>query len=218
MDMNGEIVFSAMFIWPGPGWKIGVTWSRKRSFEVAAIELGNLLTKLTFWLSRSDMRDLPNMSLKYFSIHIPLDDFTTIWMILRDIDEEIKIAYQIFSTTWLCRWFGFDSAVALSTGKIPVKSANKNTDLQISRLKYIVSKWVLCHKLPWCYRNILLLNIFHHGARWNLWSTWRCRSRFPEILLRLRFCGGEREIPGSRYMGEDGVIYFLSLNKKRLHL
>ena len=97
-------------------------------------------------------------------------------MILRDIDEEIKIAYQIFSTTWLCRWFGFDSAVALSTGKIPVKSANKNTDLQISRLKYIVSKWVLCHKLPWCYRNILLLNIF---------SSWRQVKSLVNMALSI---------------------------------
>ena len=35
----------------GVGWKIGVTWSRKRSFKTAATELGYLLTKLSFWLS-----------------------------------------------------------------------------------------------------------------------------------------------------------------------
>ena len=40
---------------PGPeigtGYKIGVTWSRKRSFKMAAAELGYLLTKSPFWLS-----------------------------------------------------------------------------------------------------------------------------------------------------------------------
>ena len=35
----------------GVGWKIGVTWSRKRGFKMAATELGYLLTKLSFWLS-----------------------------------------------------------------------------------------------------------------------------------------------------------------------
>ena len=35
----------------GTGWKIGVTWSRKRSFNMAAAELEYLLTKLSFWLS-----------------------------------------------------------------------------------------------------------------------------------------------------------------------
>ena len=32
-------------------WKIGVTWSRKRGFKMAATELGYLLTQLSFWLS-----------------------------------------------------------------------------------------------------------------------------------------------------------------------
>ena len=35
----------------GTGWKIGVTWSRKRSFKMAADELGYLLTKSSFWPS-----------------------------------------------------------------------------------------------------------------------------------------------------------------------
>ena len=35
----------------GVGWKIGVTWSRKRGFKMAAIELRYLLTKSSFWLS-----------------------------------------------------------------------------------------------------------------------------------------------------------------------
>ena len=35
----------------GTGWKIGVTWSRKRSFKMAAVELGYLLTKSSFWPS-----------------------------------------------------------------------------------------------------------------------------------------------------------------------
>ena len=35
----------------GAGWKIGVTWSRKRGFKMAATELGYLLTKSPFWLS-----------------------------------------------------------------------------------------------------------------------------------------------------------------------
>ena len=35
----------------GANWKIGVTWSRKRSFKMAATELGYLLTKSPFWLS-----------------------------------------------------------------------------------------------------------------------------------------------------------------------
>ena len=81
---------------------------------------------------------------------------------------------QIFTTTWLCEWLGFYSAVAQSTGKTPVKSNNTNTDLQISCLKYIVSKWVLCHKLLWFYRNILL---FQSLVIW-VKSTWRCRWRF----------------------------------------
>ena len=38
------------------GWKIGVTWSRKRGFKMAANELGYLLTKLSFW--RSLWRDI----------------------------------------------------------------------------------------------------------------------------------------------------------------
>ena len=84
--------------------------------------------------------------------------------------------YQIFTTTWLCKWSGFDSAVAQSTGKTPVKSNNINTDLQISRLKYIVSNWVLCHKLLWFYRNILL---FQSLVIW-VKSTWCCRSRFGD--------------------------------------
>ena len=35
----------------GVGWKIGVTWSQKGSFKMAATELGYKLTKLSFWLS-----------------------------------------------------------------------------------------------------------------------------------------------------------------------
>ena len=35
----------------GTGWKVGVTWSRKRSFKMAAAELGYLLTKSSFWPS-----------------------------------------------------------------------------------------------------------------------------------------------------------------------
>ena len=35
----------------GAGWKIGVTLSQKRSFKMAATELGYLLTKSPFWLS-----------------------------------------------------------------------------------------------------------------------------------------------------------------------
>ena len=35
----------------GAGWKIGVTWSRKLGFKMAATELGYLLTKSPFWLS-----------------------------------------------------------------------------------------------------------------------------------------------------------------------
>ena len=35
----------------GTGWKIGVKWSRKQSFKMAAAELGYLLTKSSFWLS-----------------------------------------------------------------------------------------------------------------------------------------------------------------------
>ena len=35
----------------GTGWKIGVMWSRKRSFKMAAAELGYLLTKSSFWPS-----------------------------------------------------------------------------------------------------------------------------------------------------------------------
>ena len=37
----------------GVGWKIGVTWSRKRGFKMAATELGYLLTKSSFWLARN---------------------------------------------------------------------------------------------------------------------------------------------------------------------
>ena len=33
------------------GWKIGVTWSRKWGFKMAATKLGYLLTKSSFWLS-----------------------------------------------------------------------------------------------------------------------------------------------------------------------
>ena len=35
----------------GAGWKIGVTWSRKLGFKMAATKLGYLLTKSPFWLS-----------------------------------------------------------------------------------------------------------------------------------------------------------------------
>ena len=35
----------------GVGWKIGVTWSRKRGFKLAATELGFLLTKSSFGVS-----------------------------------------------------------------------------------------------------------------------------------------------------------------------
>ena len=35
----------------GASWIIGVTWSRKRSFKMAATELRYLLTKSPFWLS-----------------------------------------------------------------------------------------------------------------------------------------------------------------------
>ena len=35
----------------GAGWKIGVTWSRKLGFKMAATELGYLITKSPFWLS-----------------------------------------------------------------------------------------------------------------------------------------------------------------------
>ena len=35
----------------GAGWKIGVTWSRKRSFKMVATELGYLLKKSPFWHS-----------------------------------------------------------------------------------------------------------------------------------------------------------------------
>ena len=35
----------------GVGWKIGVTWSRKRGFKMAATEVEYLLSKSSFWLS-----------------------------------------------------------------------------------------------------------------------------------------------------------------------
>ena len=39
--------------WEGPksGWKIGITWFRKRSFKMTATKLRYSLTKLSFWLS-----------------------------------------------------------------------------------------------------------------------------------------------------------------------
>ena len=108
-----------------------------------------------------------------------------------DILDCHKIVYQIFTSTWLCKWSGFDNAVGQSTGKTPVKSNNKNTDLHISRFKYVVSKWVPCHKLLWFYQNIILFHIF------SSWHQVKSLVNMPlpiEILRLSRFCGSPIQI------------------------
>ena len=67
--------------------------------------------------------------IKIFSIRVPLDDLTTILVILRETDEEINCVsvFQNQVTLWMVRiWLRNRPA------KLLVKSANKNTELHIS--------------------------------------------------------------------------------------
>ena len=66
--------------------------------------------------------------IKIFSIHVPLDDLTTILVILR----RNKLCNIFFKTTWLCEWSGFGCAIDRQTS---VKAANKNTELHKSCLE-----------------------------------------------------------------------------------
>ena len=116
--------------------------------------------------------------------------------------------YQIFTTTWFWIWSGFDSAVVQSTGKTPVKSNNKNTNLQISRLKYIVSKWVLCHKLLWFYRNIFHSIYFHHGTRWSLWSCGLSQHGTADQVSETQILRGRVWDPGIEIWPRWGHIFY----------
>ena len=90
--------------------------------------------------------------------------------------------YQIFTSTWLCKWSGFDSAVANLPAKLPWNPITK-IRTYIYHASNILFRNGPCHKLLWFYRNMLL---FHTFSSWHqvkslvIWvkSTWRCRSRF----------------------------------------
>ena len=120
-------------------------------------------------------------------------------MILGEIDEEIKIVYQIFTTTWLCKWSGFDSAITVvqSTGKTPVTSANINTDLQISRLKYIFRNGYSVTNYYDSIEISFYSTYFHHGTRWNLsrviWVNINMGAADRDSETQ-GFCGRECEI------------------------
>ena len=58
----------------GVGWKIGVTWFRKRGFKTAVTELGYLLTKLSFWLSLSGRGQL-RQNFQLVHINGPVQNF-----------------------------------------------------------------------------------------------------------------------------------------------
>ena len=76
----------------GVGWKIGVTWSRKRSLKMAATELGYLLTNYHFvlvydmmyqslgrWIRYSTKKCLPYSHLPFF--YVVILSISPIWRI-----------------------------------------------------------------------------------------------------------------------------------------
>ena len=79
--------------------------------------------------------------------------------------------YQIFTTTWLCKWSGFDSAVAHRQAKLPWNPITK-----IRTYRYYA--WNILLRNGYSVTNyydsieISFYSIyFHHGTRWILWSS-----------------------------------------------
>ena len=88
----------------------------------------------------SGIHDLSN---KIFSIHVPLDDRTTIKVILREIDEEINCVsvFQNHMTLQMVRIWLYNRP-AKPGAKLLVKSANKNTAKYDSTCKGSEQTWI----------------------------------------------------------------------------